>query len=181
MSVCFQNHKNYQQWCINTFSFSSISSPEVSQFLKLVSSNEEFSIFVAPLNLEAKDVIVLAVNNSDDPSKPGGSHWSLLVYTLQARHFYHFDSSSGMNESASRAIAKNIYNFLVKTERDKGEKSSFDFLFTEVPNVVQQSNGYDCGLHAIANAQNATRHMMVYGGPDGLLPLKEKDVKGLYN
>ena len=57
-------------------------SPEVSQFLKLV-DNEEVSCFVEPLDLASKEVIILAVNNATDPSQPGGSHWSLLVYTSQ--------------------------------------------------------------------------------------------------
>ena len=65
--------KNY-----SIFSFS----PEVSQFLKLV-DNQEVSCFVEPLDLISKEVIILAVNNASDPSQPGGSHWSLLVYTSQ--------------------------------------------------------------------------------------------------
>ena len=63
------------------FSFS----PEVSQFLKLV-DNQEVSCFVEPLDLISKEVIILAVNNATDPSQPGGSHWSLLVYTSQVIH-----------------------------------------------------------------------------------------------
>ena len=63
----------------NTFTFCS---PEVSQFLKLV-DDEEVSSFVEPLDLKSKEIIILAVNNATDPSQPGGSHWSLLVYTSQ--------------------------------------------------------------------------------------------------
>ena len=57
-------------------------SPEVSQFLKLVGT-EDLNCFVEPLELMKKELIVLAVNNAKDPSAPGGSHWSLLIYTLQ--------------------------------------------------------------------------------------------------
>jgi hypothetical protein len=39
----------------------------VSQFLKL-SNFEEIPIFLEPLELERKDVILLAVNNANDPS-----------------------------------------------------------------------------------------------------------------
>ena len=63
----------------NTFTFFS---PEVSQFLKLV-DEQEVSGFVEPLDLKSKEIIILAVNNATDPSQPGGSHWSLLVYTSQ--------------------------------------------------------------------------------------------------
>jgi hypothetical protein len=42
-------------------------SPEVSQFLKLAQF-EEIPIFLEPLELERKEVILLAVNNAKDPS-----------------------------------------------------------------------------------------------------------------
>ena len=42
-------------------------SPEVSQFLKLANF-EEIPIFLEPLELERKDVILMAVNNAKDPS-----------------------------------------------------------------------------------------------------------------
>ena len=153
-------------------------SPEVSQFLKLV-GHEELNCFVEALQLETKDVILLAVNNADDPSRPGGTHWSLLVYTLQAQHFYHFDSSSSMNEEDARILAKKIHHYLVNTDKSMRGKSAFDFNFTEVARIAQQSNGYDCGLHALANAEHATRHLMVYGCPSGLPSLEEKEVKEL--
>merc|ERR1719192_1995976 len=86
-------------------------SPEVSQFLKLV-DNEEVSCFIEPLDLASKEVIILAVNNATDPSQPGGSHWSLLVYTSQANTFFHFDSSSGMNSNDARILSNKIYQYL---------------------------------------------------------------------
>ncbi len=42
-------------------------SPEVSQFLKLANF-EEIPIFLEPLELEKKDLVLLAVNNASDPS-----------------------------------------------------------------------------------------------------------------
>lgn len=42
-------------------------SPEVSQFLKLANF-VEIPIFLEPLKLELKDVVLLAVNNASDPS-----------------------------------------------------------------------------------------------------------------
>ena len=50
--------------------------------MKLVGT-EDLNCFVEPLQLMKKELIVLAVNNANDPSAPGGSHWSLLIYTLQ--------------------------------------------------------------------------------------------------
>ena len=44
--------------------------------------------------------------------------------------------------------------------------------------VLQQSNGYDCGVHVIANAKHSTRHIMLYGSPEGLPTLPDKEIKG---
>jgi hypothetical protein len=42
----------------------------VSQFLKLA-DYDEIPIFLEPLELERKDVVLLAVNNAKDPSGEG--------------------------------------------------------------------------------------------------------------
>ena len=86
-------------------------SPEVSQFLKM-SNKEELGIFLEPLNLESKDLIVLAVNNNDS-ERSGGSHWSLLMFSTQAKEFFHFDSSSGMNSDPARKLASNTHSYLM--------------------------------------------------------------------
>ena len=57
-------------------------SPEVSQFLKLASA-VEIPVFLDPLHLEEKETVLMVVNNASDPSQPGGSHWSLLIFTRQ--------------------------------------------------------------------------------------------------
>ena len=151
-------------------------SPEVSQFHKLA-TNAEISIFLEPLALENKDVIVLAVNNAANPDQPGGSHWSLLIYSAQSEEFYHFDSSSGMNSGDARPIAARLHSFLQKKKSDlSGMKVASRLAITEV-SVLQQSNGYDCGIHTIANADNATRHFLVYGSPEGLNQLAVDNVK----
>lgn len=133
----------------------------MSQFLKLVGT-EDLNCFVEPLQLMKKELIVLAVNNANDPSAPGGSHWSLLIYTLQvcfniyfilyllvenaigtftpipifnlqAEHFYHFDSSSGMNTDDARALSKKIYTYL-KCSKSESSKSN-TLPFTEMIDV----------------------------------------------
>lgn len=152
-------------------------SPEVSQFLKLV-SKEEIPVFVEPLGLEAKEVILMAVNNASDPGSPGGSHWSLLVYSAQARRFFHLDSSPGMNETSARATARKVHEYLVQKERQSGLHLFFDFLFTEVE-VLRQTNGYDCGIHVLANAEKATRHFAVYGGPEGMPKVDPADLEAM--
>ena len=46
--------------------------------------------------------------------------------------------------------------------------------------VLQQSNGYDCGVHLLLNAEHSLRHIMIYGNTEGLSALSEKDAKGKY-
>ena len=144
-------------------------SPEVSQFLKLVSS-QEIPVFLEPLTLEEKEIILLAVNNASDPDQPGGSHWSLLIFSSQAKEFFHLDSSGSMNEFDAKLLAKKLFDFLVK------KFDRFDFRFSEVP-VIKQTNGYDCGIHLLSHAEHATRHYLMYGNADGLQPLENSKVK----
>ena len=47
--------------------------------------------------------------------------------------------------------------------------------------VLQQSNGYDCGVHLLANAEHSLRHIMIYGNTSGLSALSENDAKGRYH
>jgi len=150
-------------------------SPEVSQFLKLV-PDTEVEAFIGPLDLEAKDVIATAINNEMDPSKPGGSHWSLLIYSAQSRQFYHLDSSPGMNSDHAAITARKIHHFLVKKERESGLNLFFDFMIKEVP-VSTQTNGYDCGVHVLYNAEAALRHFLIYGGPEGLEGVDKVDTE----
>ena len=151
-------------------------SPEVSQFLKLVGT-EDLNCFVEPLELMKKELIVLAVNNAKDPSAPGGSHWSLLIYTLQvcwtfilylvhfalrevisvhshisilhlqAEHFYHFDSSSGMNTDDARALSKKIYTYLKSPK--SGTSKSNTLPFTEMIDVGLYSKWLLDRIHPI--------------------------------
>lgn len=152
-------------------------SPEVSQFLKLV-SYEEIPVFLEPLELETKEVVVLAVNDANDPSLPGGSHWSLLIYTSQAKEFYHMDSGDGSNDSDARQIAVKLHEFLSKKhlEGNYFSNSKFEFNYSNVP-VLKQTNGYDCGIHVLCHAEATTRHFLVYGNPKGLELLDIKTIK----
>ena len=88
-----------------------------------------------------KDIVLLAINNSSDPSEPGGSHWSLLIYTRQAREFFHLDSSNGMNSDHARRVAKKLFDYLATFPESDPRK----LRFTEVP-VLTQNNGFDCGV-----------------------------------
>ena len=144
-------------------------SPEVSQFLKLASP-AEIPVFLEPLALEDKETILLAVNNASDPDQPGGSHWSLLIFSRQALEFSHLDSSPGLNGFDAKQLARRLHGFLSK----KIEGLKFDFVEMSVP---RQTNGYDCGIHLLSHAEHATRHFLVYGNANGLEPLNPDKVK----
>ena len=149
-------------------------SPEVCQFLKM-SRKEELEVFLEPLNLDTKDLIVLAVNNNDS-ERSGGSHWSLLMFSKQAREFFHFDSSSGMNYEPARQLASNTHSYLMSKLQ---YEDRYAMRIKEVP-VIQQTNGYDCGIHVLCNAKGATRHMLIYGSDDGMEKLPDNLVNRMY-
>ncbi|XP_055518854.1 sentrin-specific protease 8 [Leucoraja erinacea] len=117
-------------------------SPEVTQFIKCTTSQEELAIFLEPLALNQKSLVFLAVNDNSVQAA-GGSHWSLLHYSRDKDCFSHFDSCSSMNESHARQIARKLQHFL-------GTKSEVPFLEELAP---VQKNSYDCGMYVICNTE----------------------------
>jgi len=166
-------------------------SPEVTQFFKLA-RGEDLMDCLQPLQLEQAELILLAVNDAEDPSIPGGSHWSLLVYSRQALAFYHLDSGGGVNRDDAQRLARKLHWFLDSRRRHTAPArplsvpslpsrpspscSASEFRFEDVE-VPAQGNGYDCGVHVLCHAENATRHLLVYGSPKGMEPLDLKRVK----
>ena len=60
-------------------------SPEVTQFIKLCAEEEgedaTLAIFLEPLRLQQKKLAMMAINDQSGCDTPGGSHWSLLIYS----------------------------------------------------------------------------------------------------
>ena len=125
--------------------------------------------------MDSKDLIVLAVNNNDS-ERSGGSHWSLLMYSKQAREFFHFDSSSGMNNDPARRLASNTHSYLMSKLK---LEECYSMRIKEV-SVSQQTNGYDCGIHVLNNAKVATRHMLIYGSDNGMEKVSANLVNRIY-
>lgn len=117
-------------------------SPEVTQFIKCASSQEELSIFLEPLRLMSRRWVFLAVNDNSN-QVAGGSHWSLLLYQRDSGYFSHYDSQSGGNATHASRIAAKLQAFL-----DAGTSMAF----MEEPCPSQQ-NSYDCGMYVICNAE----------------------------
>ncbi|XP_069758512.1 sentrin-specific protease 8 [Narcine bancroftii] len=117
-------------------------SPEVTQFIKCTTSQDELAIFLEPLALNRKSLVFLAVNDNSMQAA-GGSHWSLLFYSRDKNCFSHYDSCSNMNESHARQVARKLQHFL-------GAKSKVPFVEELAP---VQKNSYDCGMYVICNAE----------------------------
>ena len=120
--------------------------PEVTQCLKLMQF-EELSIVLDPLDLPSQKAVYFSLNNNQDPASAGGSHWSLLIFSSRSQCFYHLDSSSGMNTSEARSLSDKLGKYMGASRT-----------MVQVP-VAQQTNGYDCGLHCIANVARVATHL----------------------
>lgn len=117
-------------------------SPEVTQFIKCASSQDELAIFLEPLGLPERKWIFLAVNDNSNQTA-GGSHWSLLLYRQTGSCFGHYDSHSGSNSLHARRIAAKLETFL-------GTGGKVPFVEEAAP---AQQNSYDCGMYVICNAE----------------------------
>ncbi|PZC74464.1 hypothetical protein B5X24_HaOG207821 [Helicoverpa armigera] len=116
-------------------------SPEVTQCIKMV-REDEIGTFLEPLGVSKKQFVFFALNDNDTPDMAGGSHWSLLVYSKPERCFFHLDSSYVSNHKPAWELASHLIPYL--------SKDTINFVTKE---CLQQSNGYDCGVHVICNAE----------------------------
>lgn len=117
-------------------------SPEVTQCIKMVGT-DEINTFLEPLGISRKKFVFFALNDNNLPDMAGGSHWSLLVYSKPESCFYHLDSSSGSNHNVAWEFASHLISYFSPT-------GSINFVDKE---CLQQSNGYDCGIHVICNTE----------------------------
>lgn len=90
-----------------------------------------------PSLLKAQTVLV-PINNA--------SHWTLLVLSPRLRKIEYFDSLGGL---PPRFFA----NIRVWLAGELGKAYKADEWKEEVPNRVQQTNGYDCGVFLLTNAE----------------------------
>ena len=86
-------------------------------------------------------------------SRPGGgSHWSLLLWTLPDCNFYHFDSSSGYNSSAALTVSRKLLKVL-RLKAIPGQPFETNVKTCKTP---KQQNGYDCGVYLLGFAETLT-------------------------
>ena len=65
--------------------------PSLVQLVKLCAEPFEADAMLQSLNLSAKDIILIPIND-EEFGKAGGTHWSLLVWFRQEEKFVHFNS-----------------------------------------------------------------------------------------
>ncbi|CAF4931061.1 unnamed protein product [Pieris macdunnoughi] len=122
-------------------------SPEVTQCIKMVTT-DEIKIFLEPLNIDSKKFVFFALNDNSSPDTAGGMHWSLLVYSKIENCFFHLDSSSGINHDVAWDFASHLMTYFCRGDL-------INFVDKE---CVQQSNGYDCGVHVICNTERLAEY-----------------------
>ena len=101
-------------------------------------------------------VVATVVSDASTLHVGGGSHWSLLVYDVEADVARHYDS---MGRSANDARAKQCAERL----RVCFERATVTFETVETP---RQTNAYDCGAYALA----VCRALMTGAGFDEVTP-----------
>ncbi|CAI7932555.1 unnamed protein product, partial [Closterium sp. NIES-54] len=87
--------------------------PSVSFWLNICPSDDDVTETMAPLGVENKELIALAVNDNNDPTlAEAGSHWSLLLFIRSRRLFLHFDSAGSHNLEAAKGLAEKLQALL---------------------------------------------------------------------
>lgn len=139
-------------------------SPEVTQCIKIVPETE-INIFLDPLKANEKLFIFFALNNNEADSV-GGTHWSLLIFSRPENKFYHYDSMNSFNLLNCQHLIKVLKKALNCVEAD----------FENVK-CLQQTNGYDCGIHVICNVDVVSNHAVKHLKVQGARQLKNSIIK----
>lgn len=124
--------------------------PSAAWMVSMIDNPEELEMCLDQLSLSQRDLLFIPVNDAQDPELVGGgSHWSLLMFHRASNAFFYMDSivSSSNNRSFALSYARNLHPTL-HVENTTG------YSFVDVKSSTQ-SNGYDCGLYLISNAEVA--------------------------
>ncbi|KAJ3381668.1 SUMO1 sentrin specific peptidase 8 [Chytriomyces hyalinus] len=113
----------------------------------LVNLDQESALGLsASMSLDKAETVFIPVNDSTELDSPGGSHWSLLVYSRAANAFFYYDSLNKYNISAAKRVQRRFAKLI---QKHKGDAAPY---FQEM-DVQAQINGYDCGMYVIAMTQ----------------------------
>ncbi|XP_062516455.1 sentrin-specific protease 8-like [Corticium candelabrum] len=131
------------------YDYAAFVAADVAQFIKLSSPND-VTEFMAPLELSSKEVVLIPVNDNDDAERSGGVHWSLLSFIRKTNSFCHYDSLLKLNTEQAQRIADKLRFCLLP---DKPPS------FQDV-DCPQQTNSYDCGMYTICFVYYVLHHVL---------------------
>uniref|UniRef100_A0A182N3E4 Ubiquitin-like protease family profile domain-containing protein n=1 Tax=Anopheles dirus TaxID=7168 RepID=A0A182N3E4_9DIPT len=131
-------------------------SPEVTQCIRMV-AQDEVGIFLEPLRAQERAFVFFALNDNQIADRAGGSHWSLLVFSRPEKAFYHFDSSRNANAEYARHLVTVLKRALCCPDAQLRTGDS-----------LQQSNGYDCGVHVLCTVDAVAQQIRKSGKIEGV-------------
>lgn len=122
-----------------------LSPPAITFWITNCTDSETLRVFVEPLNLSSRKLVIFAVNDNEDVTlAEGGCHWSLLAFERSRNVFVHHDSLGGMNARHAKRLYRSVLGFMACSEPAE---------YVEYYASPRQLNGYDCGLFVTAFAR----------------------------
>ncbi|CAF4186237.1 unnamed protein product, partial [Rotaria sp. Silwood2] len=110
--------------------------PPVVQLLKM--SDDLFAEqLLQSIDFLEKKFLILPINNNTHVTVFGGSHWSLLILSIQEKTLYHCDSMSLSNYHTAKEVQQKFQAFF---------HDDVTLINCRSP---QQKNDFDCGLYVI--------------------------------
>ena len=166
-------------WCppASTVKIPFFKSLEATQFMFTKEAMEtkdpdarfSFPVLLSELTGYDGDLVFIPVNNPD-------FHWSLLVYEVKEKKFYHFDTLRGANDAYVKPLTDELLKFLLESWQD----AKFHI---ETRYHLKQGNTWDCGIAVIEIAKAITKDyptfkkVLLYTKLDFDFPQARKDWK----
>ncbi|XP_014468948.1 PREDICTED: sentrin-specific protease 8 [Dinoponera quadriceps] len=124
--------------------------PSLTQLLRMEES-PNYCAFLDSVDAKNYDFVFFPLNNCDSLVSPGGTHWSLLVYSRADQMCYHYDSSNDyINSFIAFEFTTNLIKYFLGQSRNR---------YKEVI-TPPQNNGHDCGLHVLCLTDMISRHIL---------------------
>lgn len=116
------------------------------------------------LRLHTYSRVVIPINDNDNPTRAGGSHWSVVVYDRASSRFVHLDSVRGLNRRAAATAVHALAPLIQPSpargdgvEREGGDCESAAVPVHEMERAPQQRNASDCGAFVLAHTETLLR------------------------
>lgn len=124
-------------------------SPSLTQLLKM-EDPKNYGEFLDSLDAKNYHFVFFPLNDCDNLKSPGGTHWSLLVYSRTEQMCYHYDSSyERLNVTIAHDFMVNLIKYF-SHPRHAG--------YTEMKTPFQ-TNDYDCGLYVLCLTDVISRYI----------------------